>query len=845
MRLSALAWRALAARPLRSALAIIGIALGVAVVAASIIVGSASDQALRGATADLLGRADVRLRAFDEAGFGPRAVQALRAQPGVVAASPVSERPITTVSTTPSEDDRVFRLLVLGIDPDVDVAIRSPSLVAGTGLSNASPTDALVPASWAQRSGLELGDELILTGHRPEVGPLRIVGLLADSGFGALNGGDVLVAGREALDAAFEVPSPIRYIDLDLGEAPTEEQIDAVTGALAEPFVVETADDAAARFASDAEEFVGIALLVGLVALVVGAFLVGNTQAMTVGERTRELGLLRAAGTTAGQVRGIVLRQAVALGIAGSALGVLLGIGLAAAIIGALASTRTILLVGLPLPVVGLATAFALGLAVTLAGAIVPALRAAGTSPLQALRASHGVRQGLTERLRPILWAEVAVVVIGIVAAAVSGWRGPAAPVLVSLAILVGGAVAAAFVLEPVGRIVGRPFEWFFGTQALLGRLNLARDRVRTGLTVGAMMIALAAVVALGTVAESARASSEARIAALLPGGHAIRTPVALDVEAFRDAFASTPGARLVSPVLETAVARATPNGPEEAALAGIDPNLFADADALDFAAGDREAAFSALRGSGAVLVPEPLARRAGIEVGERIEIGLPGIEPATLTVAGIVRHSLPGRTPDGALLVNAADARDGFGATSASLWILQPQADVPDTAFAAAVREKAVEMAGVPLEPADLAGDVARSLGRLGGLLDALAIVAIVIGALGIVNTLGVSIGERVREIAILRSNGMTVEQVQAMVVTEAAIMGAIAGLLAVVVGLAVAAALVSAAPGELSAGVRLPWPLLVAILLVGTGVAALAGLYPARVAGRLPVVRHLKQFE
>jgi putative ABC transport system permease protein len=844
MRLEGLAWRGLAARPLRTVLAIIGIALGVAVVAATIIIGSASEQALQSATADLLGSADLRVRAFADGGFGPRAVQALRAQPGVIAASPVSERPVLTVSDL---DDRVFTLLVLGIDPEVDAAIRSPSLESGAGLSSSSATDALVPASWARRNGLGIGDQLILTGHRTGVPPLRIVGLLPDSGFGALNSGEVLVAGREALDEAFELPSPIRYIDLDLAAGATRQQVDAVTEALDEPFVVETAADATARFASANESFIGVAFLFGLVALVVGAFLVGNTMAMTVGERTRDLALLRAAGTTTGQVRAIVLRQAAALGVAGSLLGILVGIGLAALMIGYLSSTRAVLLVGLPLPMTGLAAAFGLGLVVTFIGAIVPARRAARISPLAALRPSRTQQLGLVDRLRPILWAEALVVVIGIAVAATSGWRSPAAPVLLSLALLIGGAVLAAFVLGPASRFVGRPFEWFFGAQALLGRVNLSRDRVRTGLTVGAMMIALAAVVALGTVAESVRAATEQRVASLLPGGHAIRAGLALDVETFRPRFEETPGVAVVSPVLELPVVRATGAGPaEEAALAGIDPNLFADADALLIVGARRSDAFAALRGGGAVLVPESLADRTGIEVGDRIELGQPGSATTPLSVAGLVRYSLPARTPDGALLVSAADARDLFGADAASLWILVPQAGIPDSVFAAAVREKAAEYSADPLTPRDLAGDVARALERLGGLFDALALIAVAIGALGIVNTLGVSIGERVREIAILRSNGMTVGQVQAMVVTEAAIMGAIAGLLAVVTGLLVAVALVAAGGSdELTAGVRLPWALLVAILLTGTGVAALAGLYPARVAGTLPIVRHLKQFE
>ena len=110
----------------------------------------------------------------------------------------------------------------------------------------------------------------------------------------------------------------------------------------------------------------------------------------------------------------------------------------------------------------------------------------------------------------------------------------------------------------------------------------------------------------------------------------------------------------------------------------------------------------------------------------------------------------------------------------------------------------------------------------------------------------MAVGIGERMREIAILRSQGMTVGQVQAMVVAEASIMGAIAGLLALVTGLLVAWALVAGgAATELDAGLRLPWPLLIAVVLAGTGIAALAGLYPARVAASLPIVASLKHFE
>lgn len=845
MRLASIAWRGLLARPLRTALAVIGIALGVAVVTATIITGASSEQALRGATVDLLGTADVRLRAFDDVGFSPRAVQAVRALPDVRAAAPVAERRLT-VSTVPGDNERVFTLLVLGIDADTDAAIRSPNVVAGVPLSATATDGVLAPRAWAERNGLGVGDELLLAGRRQGIGALTIVGLIADSGLGALEGGDVLVMSRAALDGAFEIPAPIRYIDVDLGDEPTDAAVDRVTASLDEPFVVETADDTAARFASAQEAFVGVALLFSLVALVVGAFMVANTLAMTVGERTRELGLLRAAGTTSRQVLGIVLRQAIALGLAGSIVGVVAGIALAAVLIGVLSSTRAVLLVGLPLPIGGLIVAFLLGLSVTLVGAAVPAARAARLSPLDAMRPSRGADRALGERLRPLIMAEIAVVALAVVLVLFAGTDTPLLPVVVSLALLLGGAVAAAFVLEPLGRLVGRPFEWFFGAQGLLGRANLGRDRARTGLTVGAMMIALAAVVALGTVAESARAGTERRVASILPGGHAIRTGVPLDVEAFRPTFDATDGVAAASPVLQLPVVRVDGETREEAEIAGIDPNVFQDEGALLISGADRADAFFALRNGGAVLVPKSLAARAGIDPGDTVSLGLPGADAHDLTVAALVEYSLPARTADGALLVSAADARDLFGATASSLWIMVPQPRLPSSAVAAGVRATAVQLGSEALTAPQLAAELSSTLDRLVGLFDVLALIAVVIAALGIINTLGVGIGERVREIAILRSHGMTVGQVQAMVVAEAAIMGAIAGVLALGIGLLVAVTLVGGGISpELDAGIRLPWPLLIAVVLLGTGVAALAGIYPARVAASLPIVGNLKHFE
>jgi putative ABC transport system permease protein len=846
MRLATLAWRGLTARRLRSALTIMGVALGVALVTGTLLASQAASEAVERAAREILGRADFRVRAFDPAGFSPRAITILRQISGVLTAAAVAERRIQ-ISTLSGPDEIVFDpVLALGVDPQDEALVRTYDLEAGTTLSTTRPNDVLVNAAWASRNGLRVGDGLQFTGAGPGVARLRIAGLLGDLGVGTLQQGNVLVVNRDTLNNAFEVPAPVVHVDLVVADGHAAEVDDALNREMREPFIVETVADAQSQLGRAQQGFAGIAFLFGLVALAVGSFLVANTLAMTLSERTREIGLLRAAGMTQRQALGLFLRQGAQVAVIGSGLGLGLGVGLAALIIGFLRSTRAVLVTGLPLNPLALLLAFGMGVLVTVAAAAFPAAAAARISPLDALHASRQPARTLWGRLRWLVLLELVVVMLGAAFYPLDRGQFGVVGVALAVAVLIAGTALTAVCVQPLSRVVGRPFEWFFGAEGLLGRANLGRDRPRTGLTVGALIIALSSVVTLGVVAESARATADRWVGSILPGGYAIRIPIPIDIDQYRPDFESIAGAAAASPIAEFPLVVRRGDTQYEASVAGIEPNVFEGTGSLIFVHGNRAAAFAALRAGGAILVPEPVATRDGIRVGSTVELSNPGGKARSFAVAGIIAYTLPATSPDGAFLISLDDARTDFGAAAASLWVLVPQPGITDAAFRTSVSAKAKGVPAEMLTARDLSSELERSLDRLIGLFDVLALLAVVIAGLGIVNTLAVSVVERAREIAILRSHGMTTGQVQAMVVSEAAIMGAIGGIAAVATGLLMSWAVVGGStPRDFGAGLAIPWPLLISVVLLGTGAAALAGLYPARLAARIPIVGSIGHFE
>jgi len=175
------------------------------------------------------------------------------------------------------------------------------------------------------------------------------------------------------------------------------------------------------------------------------------------------------------------------------------------------------------------------------------------------------------------------------------------------------------------------------------------------------------------------------------------------------------------------------------------------------------------------------------------------------------VAHSIPAQDQE-AILIGWSDALADFGVTGADFYAVRFAAGQESTARPA-LDKMATSYA---LEPNDLdrvSGTVGDALDRIFRLLDALALIAVLVAGLGMVNTFSMSVFERIREIGVLRATGMTSRQVWGMVVIEAGVLGVIGSIIGAAVGLLVGALLVAgrvAALGSSSIrrGLRSPWP-------------------------------------
>ena len=304
-------------------------------------------------------------------------VPLLEAEPGVAAVSPM-----VAGAGLALRGEAQKSIALLGVDLDRYDRIVNLRAKVVSGVARLGPGEAVIGVELAKDLGLRVGDRLaIVTGG---VSDAARVTALVDLGVRELNRRTVIVPLRAA-QSLVGLPGGATNIDLALRDVWTAPELAAELGQRW-PYKVESWQDTNAGLVSALKaQSVSTALIRGVVMVVV-VLGIASVLVVSVVQKRREIGILRAMGATQGQILRVFLLQGAIVGALGSALGVVLALALIWAFTTFVRGSD-----GLPLFIITLAPGLALRIAAiaTLCGvlaAVAPARRAARLDPAQAIR---------------------------------------------------------------------------------------------------------------------------------------------------------------------------------------------------------------------------------------------------------------------------------------------------------------------------------------------------------------------------------------------------------------------------------------------------------------------------
>jgi putative ABC transport system permease protein len=840
-----LALRGIAQRKLRAVITALAVLLGVAFIAGSYVLTDTINRSFDDIFTEAYAGTDVAIspsttgqgESMDLPPFSAEVLNQVERVPGVEKAAGGI---FSTIRFVDAEGDQLSSAFapefVSSVAPE---PFETLTYTDGRPPENAN--EASIDESTADRENLSIGDTLRIAGPAGVKG-YDIVGLqrLGSTSSGGSSTAQLTLPEAQRLTDKRGEFDGISVEAAD-GVSPGElaQRIDRV---LPDRLTVETGTQAAARQSEDIKDdlsFFRIVLLVfGGVALLVGSFLIFNTFSITVAQRIRELGMLRTLGATRGQIlRGMVL-EATVIGALGSVLGVLAGIGFASALNAIFKSF------GIDLPNTGTVIAvrtivlsLVVGMLVTLAAALSPALRATRVSPMAALLEAALPESRTHGR---VFTAFAALLMIGGIALTCLGLFGGidsnAAAGLVG-----GGAVATLFgvsmfsprLVRPLASVAGWPIERLRGITGRLARENAVRKPGRTAVTAAALMIGLAVVVFVTVFAAGISASIGNAIDRNFQGDVVLQnidgfSPIS--PQAGREA-AQVDGVKTVSSL---SFSGGVYDG-KDIRVSAVDPSTVSDVLSLQWEQGSPDT-ISGLTGDTSVL-DDAWASSNDVDVGDQITILTPLEREVTLTVDGTIKDNADLL---GNVVVSQDTLRREFGTTQPSMTLVA----LDDGVNADRVQEQISQRVDrrfptvETLNQQELKDNQEEQIQQLVGFFYVLLALAIVISLLGIVTTLALSIHERTRELGMLRAVGMSRRQVRSMVRYESVITALIGAILGTVLGVIFASLLAVPLADE---GFELSYPIgtLLTLLVLAALAGVLAAIFPARRAARLDVLR------
>ncbi|HEY7731701.1 MAG TPA: FtsX-like permease family protein [Gaiellaceae bacterium] len=833
-------------RKLRTVLTALAIVLGVVMISGTYVLTDSIDDAFDEIFTEARQGSDVVISgksAFDltegsgvaEPSFDESLLPEVQALPGVA----LAEGTVDSESTSLIDEDG--DAIVFGGAPNLGFAIPngdSPfnplTLTAGAW---PGPDEVVIDADTADKKDFAVGDQIGVQVEGP-IERLRISGLVEFGSSGLSIGGATL--------AGFDLPTAQRLFrkegkldEIAIAAKPgvsNQQLLGEVEEILPPETQARTATEQASEDAEETNEFItflqGFLLAFAGIALFVGSFVIANSLSITIAQRTREFATLRTLGASRRQVLGSIILEALVVGIVASLIGLVLGLLLAKGLFWLFDA------VGFTLPNTGLVfetrtivVSLLVGILVTLVASLRPALRATRVPPIAAVREGATLPEGRFARFRGIGAALTAIAGFAALLYGLFGsglgttqvllWMG-----LGALLIFLGVALFSSRLVRPLAQVLGWPATKIGGAAGLLARDNARRNTQRTASTAAALMIGLALVTLVATLAAGIVNTFKGAVNDLFTGDYAITaqnnfSPIPIDAA---EAAAKAPGVTSVGNV-RTGEARIFD---QTEFTTAVDPGM-RDVISMDWVEGSQDVL--ATLGDDGAFVDDGFADDHDLQTGSTVTVTFPNGNTRTFTIKGVFDPPTGG-SPFGPVTISAA-TWDAEVPRPRNLYSFVKMSGGESEANQAVLDDALADFPNAKAQ--DRQAFIDNQISGLSSVLNILYVLlalSVIVSLFGIVNTLVLTVFERTREIGMLRAIGMTRRQVRRMIRHESVITALIGAAIGIVLGIVLAALLIARVD---FIDFSLPVAQLVVFAIAAILVGIIAAIFPARRAAKL----------
>ena len=836
---------------LRSSVTVVGVAIGIAVVVAIRLANESSVRGFEVALDAVSGRVSLEVGS-PGAGVDEDRLADLQWLREYGRVSPVIDGD-ARVRPSGAEEYPVALVRVLGVDILRDQPFRDYRLVNDGDTQRQLPVTAdefltlltdpqavVMTQAFADRHGLAVGSDVdFLVGD--DVVPLVIRGLLSDDGPAQVRDGNFALMDIAAAQLALGRLGAVDRVDIQLDDAVGIDRIEReVAGRLPIGLTVQRPERRGAQVETMLAAFHFNLTALSYIALLVGLFLVYNTVTVSVITRRAEIGMLRTVGATRWTILRLFLGEAVSLAVVGCLVGAPLGWVLAQGAVRLTASTVSMFWVAAatsvpPLDAGDVLLSLAIGVPLALAAAWVPAYEAARLPPVAALRSDTELT--VRDRLpyRSLIGALTLFASGGLFALQppVSGL--PVFGLAAALATVFGAALLVPFALALLQKLRSQADRWL-GIELTLARANLGAAIRRVSISVAALVVSLAMMVAIAIMIGSFRETviywigqtlqADLFVSAARQSPVGDRSGVSIEVE---NAIRSHPGVIAVDGFRGVDV----PYGESLVTVgSGRLDVLLAHGNLLFKAPTDGRAAVARAVDEQAVVISESFALRYEVNVGDQVELPTPR-GPQLLHVAAVYFDYSSDRgivMMDESLFDRYFDDRRPAGLTV----YLEKDVDPNDVRDGILASLGSAGRVFINTNTA-LRGQVLDVFDSTFAITYALEAIAIFVSMFGVAATLLTLALERRRDIAMLRLVGAERYHLRRMIMIEASLLGVVSLGIGLAVGLILSLILIFVINVQ-SFGWTIQFHLPVAFLLQACLLilvaTVLAGLYPARLA-------------